>query len=86
MTAARCACGQPSPSGFICNDCTKALQLALVTAAVLGPDLELATARQSRFTSPGRHTTTQPLPYDERAAEAAHALRNELAGWVRILG
>lgn len=85
MATPLCACGQPSPGAVICKTCTRGLQLALITAASLGPDLEAATARQARFTGPGRRGAGSVLPFDERASNAAHALRAELSGWVRVL-
>ena len=85
MAAPLCACGQPSPGAVICKTCTRGLQLTLITAASLGPDLEAATARQARFTGPGRRAGGSVLPFDERASAAASALRNVLAGWVRVL-
>ena len=85
MATPLCACGQPSPGAVICKTCTRGLQLALITAASLGPDLEAATARQARFTGPGRRGGGSVLPFDERASNAAHALRAELSGWVRVL-
>ena len=69
----------------MCKTCTRGLQLALITAASLGPDLEAATARQARFTGPGRRGAGSVLPFDERASNAAHALRAELSGWGRVL-
>ena len=85
MSAPLCACGQPSPGAVICKTCTRGLQLTLITAASLGPDLEAATARQARFTGPGRRAGGSVLPFDEAASAAAHALRSVLSGWVRVL-
>lgn len=81
----RCACGQPAPDAVICKACTRALNLALLTAFTLAADLELALSRQARFTGPGRRGSGSVLPYDERASNAAHELRSELSGWVRVL-
>jgi len=86
MTEPLCHCGQPAPSATICARCERALMLALLSAAVLGPELTAAITRQARFTDhPGRGTVT-PLPYDERASAAAAALRSELTRWVRAFG
>ena len=85
MTAPRCACGQPVHGASICKACERELTLALLAAVVIGPDLDLAISRQARFTVYGQRGSEPVLPFDERASAAAGALRNELAGWVRVL-
>jgi hypothetical protein len=87
VTAATCACGQPAHDGYLCHDCTHHLQLALIAAAVLGPDLDLARARQVRMTErAGTPSRTPVLPYDVRAAAAAMALSAALSHTAHAIG
>ena len=82
----RCACGQPAPNATICTACERDLTAALVAVIALGPDLDVALARQAVFGDRSHSTGhAQPLPYDERVAEAAAQLRGVLSGWVRVL-
>jgi hypothetical protein len=80
MGEAVCACGQPSPDGYLCKTCTHHLQLALIAAAILGPDLDVARSRQARITEhAGGRVRSSALPYDVRAAAAAMALHAALS-------
>ena len=86
MTQPACVCGQPANDATICADCTHDLQLALIAAAILGPQLDVARSRQARFTEHnGSSSFSHPLPYDVRSAAAADTLANELGAWVRII-
>lgn len=84
---AGCACGRPVRDARLCGSCTRDLRRELTTAAGLAPDLDLATARQTRFArSPGASRSRgTALPYDTRASDAATALRDVLAGWIRAI-
>lgn len=79
-----CACGQPAHDARICTACTRKLQLALLTASVLGTELDIARSRQARFTRTpsGSGSRTPVLPYDPRASDAAMTLHAVLAVWV----
>lgn len=82
MTAPECAaqCGRPSPSAVICGACADSLAAALTMAASIAGDLDDAIARQLRHGGGGRRSgDEQPLPWDQRAALAAGALRAVLA-------
>jgi hypothetical protein len=86
VTAAACACGQPSPDAGLCNDCTHDLRLALFTAAWLGPQLDLARSRQATMGERnGSRASSHPLPYDPPAAAAADHLAAVLGGVLRDL-
>ena len=94
-----CACGQPTNDGYLCHDCTHLLNVALFTAAWLGPQLDIARSRQAvlgerngRAGTPRcspkcgpncGHTTV--LPYDVRAAAAGDHLAMVLGGVLRAL-
>lgn len=82
-----CACGKPAPDAVICRQCEHGLNLALFAAVWLGPELGIAITRQARFAASVGHGMGRAavLPFDERAAAAAQALRAELSGWVRVL-
>ena len=101
MTAPQCACGQPVNGTAICGACEADLAAALGTVTSwLAAALDDAVSKQARFTGAGPGSRSDArcsakctpncghvpsLPYDERASAAAGALRNELAGWVRVL-
>ena len=81
-----CACGQPVQDGFLCHDCTHDLHLALITAAILGPQLDIARSRQAVLGERnGSRTHGQPLPYDVRDAAAGDHLAMVLDGVLRAL-
>ena len=81
-----CACGQPTNDGYLCHDCTHLLNVALFTAAWLGPQLDIARSRQAVLGERnGSRTHGQPLPYDVRAAAAGDALAMVLGGVLRAL-
>ena len=80
MTQAACACGQPIRDAYLCTGCTDDLRWILITAAILGPQLDIARSRQARLTAPNGSSGSRnhPLPYDPRAAEAADSLASVL--------
>ena len=81
-----CACGQPTNDGYLCHDCTHLLNVALFTAAWLGPQLDIARSRQAVLGERnGSRSRGQPLPYDVRAAAAGDALAMVLDGVLRAL-
>jgi hypothetical protein len=71
----------------LCNACTARLSRLLAMAASIAGDLDDAVARLlKRGSSGGKRTADeQPLPYDARASDVAHELRNCLSGWVRVV-
>ena len=86
MTQPQCACGQPVNGTAICGACETDLAAALNTVTGwLAAALDDAVSRQARFGGGGRRGAETALPYDERASAAAGALRNALAGAVRVL-
>jgi hypothetical protein len=88
VTAACGSCGAPTGDGAtLCKTCTHHLQLALVAAAILGPDLDVTLSRQARITEhAGGRVRSSALPYDVRAAAAAMALDGVLRHWLAELG
>lgn len=84
-----CACGRPVHDAHLCRACTRSLQRALATAALIDPDLDIAIARLAVFgpragSGPAKGKT-RPLLFDQRASDAAFALRDTLAAWIRAL-
>jgi len=81
-----CACGQPTNDGYLCHDCTHLLNVALFTAAWLGPQLDIARSRQAVLGERnGSRSPERALPYDVRAAAAGDALAMVLDGVLRAL-
>ena len=78
----RCACGQPAPNATICTACERDLTAALVAVIALGPDLDVALARQAVFGDRSHSTGhAQPLPYDERASDVIRYIHDLLRDW-----
>jgi hypothetical protein len=81
-------CDRTMPgSARICGACTAELARELHAIPDLWMDLELAITRQTRLTSGsvGGRSPEKPLPWNERASEAADHLSVILLGWARVL-
>ncbi|MFC6885310.1 MULTISPECIES: hypothetical protein [Actinomadura] len=89
MNEPRCACGQPARDATFCASCAYRLDEAIAQISVhhgLAWDLELATTRQARLGDRGGPRSAQvPLPYDERAGDAATTLHRALARWAAVI-
>jgi hypothetical protein len=74
-------------SARICGACTAELDRELAAVPGLAEDLDLAITRQTRMGggSVGGHSDERPLPWHERASEAATVLQVTLLGWARVL-
>jgi hypothetical protein len=79
----RCDRTMPGTSQ-ICGACTGQLGRALADVPWLAAQLQVSLSRQASRSAGGRSATV-PLPFDERAGEAAWVLRSALVGWVHIL-
>jgi hypothetical protein len=86
------ACAQrPAPDTTICRDCTDHLagEVASISAYHgLAYDLDIALAKQAKFRpSPGGRSFSdeRPLLIDERASDAAGALKVVLAKWAKVI-
>jgi hypothetical protein len=79
--------GRPlTGNAVICSACETTLERALGDLEALLDDLDTTLTRQSRK-RPARGSYTAdgpPLPYDERASEAARDLRTLLKDWVSL--
>ncbi|MET9339258.1 hypothetical protein [Nonomuraea sp. NPDC003804] len=71
----------------ICGACSSELRRELAAVPGLFEDLDLAISRQTRLTggSVGGRSTEKPLPWNERASDAAEHLSVLLLGWARVL-
>jgi hypothetical protein len=74
-------------SARICGACSSELRRELAAVPGLWTDLDLAISRQTRLTSAsvGGRSPEKPLPWNERASEAADHLAALLIGWARVL-
>lgn len=81
-------CGRTMPGSLrICKACSGELARELDAVPGLVEDLEQAVSRQTRLNAggDGGRGTETPLPWDERASEAAGNLAAVLLGWAREL-
>ncbi|MFF0864183.1 hypothetical protein ACFYUV_20660 [Nonomuraea sp. NPDC003560] len=81
-------CDRTMPgSARICGACEAELDRELAAVPELDEDLDLAITRQTRLTSGGvgGRGNEKPLPWNERASEAADHLAVILLGWARVL-
>ena len=82
MSSPRCACGQPAPHATICTACERDLTAALVAVIALGPDLDVALARQAVFGDRSHSAGhAAPLPYDPRVSDVAAHIHGLLSDW-----
>lgn len=81
-------CGRPSPSAFLCDECTGQLRSALELAVSIEPDLLDAVARQLRHGGTGKSAAAEPpLPYDPAASDARRKLALALGDVIyRMIG
>lgn len=82
------SCDRIMPGSLrICGACTAELHRELEAVPGLVEDLDIAISRQARISggSVGGHSVEKPLPWNERASEAADHLAVILQGWARVL-
>lgn len=85
MTAT-CHCGRPlRDTQAICDGCTDAIGRALGQVAWLADELETTiTKRRAIANESGPRSSSEGLPWHEKAADAGRHLRVILVGWVRL--
>jgi hypothetical protein len=70
----------------LCYGCTDLLRQALLSCATYAAELDVTLSRQtSGGGSSGSQAANVPLPYDEDASDAAHAMHGMLTTWVRVV-
>lgn len=88
MTA-KCVCGQPCDSAFLCRGCSLRLERALRGLPALIADLDVTLTRQAvtGAHSEGKPTKadSQPLSLNLAAADVAHDLRHTLVSAIKHL-
>lgn len=85
-----CACGRPvADQARLCAGCTERLARDLGDIGALAEEVTTTRLRQSRTggqaTGVLSRSYERPLPWDERASEAADVLRSTVVAWVRIV-
>lgn len=88
MSATCTACTRPVSDATLCRHCTDTLAKALGDVTALMAEIPTTHARLSRTggDNGGRRSAERPLPWDERASEAAAVLDSTLTAWVHALG
>lgn len=87
MTDQTCRCGRPTrDEAYFCDDCAKALSVALGEIPWVAEQLDLTITRQTRMGSGngGRRATETPVPFHPTASEAMTNLRAVLVSWVKF--
>jgi hypothetical protein len=73
MTETICRCGQPTSGAWLCDDCGKTLDHAIINVGIYTHDLDIVLTRRTRYsTTTATKTTTgkvQPLVIDMRWAD-----------------
>lgn len=69
----------------VCRACAEGLKRALDHAPSIAAELDITRTRQARLGDDHARGPRHGLPYDERAAEAADALRHVLMRWCRAV-
>ncbi|WP_326829698.1 hypothetical protein OIE13_06050 [Streptosporangium sp. NBC_01810] len=101
LTCPTPSCARTMPGHLrVCRACSTDLLRDLRDVPSLAHHMELAAAKQTRLGTSGGSPARElgehadeigltirkaPLPWDERARTAQHALRTVLVGWVRVL-
>lgn len=92
MTARVCEglmCDKPSGDGILCRDCLKVLERVLAEVPWLLRELDVAEAKESKFSPSGDKVTTiggsLPMPIDLSAVDARNDMRDKLVLWVADL-
>lgn len=79
-----CACGQPLRDNATgCDDCVLEMERILGDVPWLAEQLDIAVSRQRAKSGAGRGD--DGLPWNDKASDALHALRNELSTTIRML-
>jgi hypothetical protein len=82
-------CDRPiHDNAHLCGGCSSHLERLLAETTSLAEELETTRTRQSCTggrSIGGGHTSDRPLPWSERAAEAAGLLRSCLVSWTRLV-
>jgi hypothetical protein len=89
MTAACTVCTRPVGDGArLCPGCTGRLERDLGDLATLADELETTRARQSRTGGQATgivvRSADTPLPWNDKASDAAALLRSTVVAWVRV--
>lgn len=79
-------CTRPVQDAKVCAWCGRDLERALANVPMLEVELDIAIARQQRFTpqSDGGKGANTPLVFNDRASEVYWTLRNILVGWSKF--
>lgn len=92
MTSRTCEsimCDKPSGDGILCRDCLKILERVLAEVPWLLRELDIAEAKESKFSPSGDKVTTiggsMPMPIDISAVDARRNLAERLALWASDL-
>jgi hypothetical protein len=87
--AARCQTCDASTNDelSLCNRCVRKLQDDLASVSWLVVELENTLTRQARFTRPSEtsRSASTPLPWNDRASQAARLLDKTLRHWVGVV-
>jgi hypothetical protein len=91
VTAPTCsACTRPvADNARLCQRCTERFARDLGDIGALAQELQTTRLRQSRIggqaTGVLSRSSERPLPWDQRASEAADVLRSTVVAWVRVV-
>lgn len=82
----RCRCGAPTRDGaWICDDCQKRFTATLEDLGDLEDEIDTTITRQrASATTGGPRSSSMPLPWHEKAADAKRVLHGLLVQWVRF--
>ncbi len=82
-------CDKPSGDGILCRDCLKTLERVLAEIPWLLRELDIAEAKESKFSPSGDKVTTiggsVPMPIDLSAVDARKDLHDKLTLWTADL-
>jgi hypothetical protein len=84
-----CSCSRPiTDSAYLCRSCTDTLEQHLAELPALAAEIETTRVRQSRMGGQAIgivvRSANRPVPWNDKAATLANALKVKLVGWVRL--
>lgn len=78
-------CNLPVGDGYVCQRCSRKLEIALGDVGALWEQLDIVLTRQARYSDAQGRGGDKGLPFNPEASEIGWVLRNTLATWCRLI-
>lgn len=78
-------CNLPVGDGYVCQKCSRKLEIALGDVGALWEQLDIVLTRQARYSDAQGRGGDKALPFNPEASEIGWVLRNTLTTWCRLI-